>query len=1085
MEGVANFGRRVKERGGQAATGALVAAGVIPNEWATASLASSQKRLEAAAPGSEIQKGLDAFGQVKTFGDAFRVIAENPAATFVTVAESAALSMSVMAVAALAGLPALGTAAVAGGTSAALELGSVLTDQLGDKGIDARDVVAVGKALDDPAFMAELRKKGAIRGLTIGAIDGLTAGMAGRFIKPVMEAVEAGKITLRQAGLHAAAAATKELSTQVAGGAGGEALAQALTGENKPFDVVIEGIAEGFTFPGEAASNIRGARKTAGNSTPEAQFARALEADVRDTYFKAQPVQGYAARAGNSQFHDPALVDPRNTVRTVAPRVEDMPDAPMSAEQIAALAETARMAKAQAASLPVDGPAAPALAAADPADLRRRAAGLRAAGVPSLAPIADQMDAQAAEIEQRNAQPPVGQPSSRRSRGRGRPTSAPNTMNQGVGTTPTGSTPPAAAQTAPQQAGSAPGLPTIERGSIAAQARQALAARQAAAGDGQQQADGAVGSTTEAQAAPQVPPLNEGAGPSSTPPQADSRRPTGPDRQQPEVTAAASRPASVEQAPSDAQAVVRNGVATAGGDSLPRFTSRGQAYAWAVQNRRNDLEPVEASEGWELRSKLPQADDARSADPYATATAPRQQQADQAPAGADARNAAGAGVVAQHIDSGQQPEAATQAVVRKSISTAAANLTRKPSELKADLLQQIDDAIGKAPSTAEVDAQLDLGEARQNNGKQQMNGSRWFGASRTGPRTLIEAREVSDQTWSVSAIRVSASGSRQAERIGTASGTPAVAREQIRNLMRRLQPDGTLGEVDQIEIDVPGDGKFTVVRTKERLAEFRKRVDASPGFKDRQAQPKADGPTGTQKGSPSVKAAISSMLDEGDAQAAVDYAQLKGIDIRSMGLSPAQLAKINGLTPTADATETDPESAPAPAAERKQGATPAAPVATPDPLGLAGKMPHELTAGQFIGQVSIARTGDGKAPWTATWRGQPIGDDSGTTAFATRKAAADAVKAAHERAVQRAQQRGEAVPDAVKAEYAVAAGDESKLPSPSRTASMRTSRPRPRSTRPTSTASWPASRTTASPCWRAARSECRSRLSAPARPGRS
>ena len=80
-----------------------------------------------------------------------------------------------------------------------------------------------------------------------------------------MEAVEAGKITLRQAGLHAAAAATKELSTQVAGGAGGEALAQALTGENKPFDVVIEGIAEGFTFPGEAASNIRGARKTGGN----------------------------------------------------------------------------------------------------------------------------------------------------------------------------------------------------------------------------------------------------------------------------------------------------------------------------------------------------------------------------------------------------------------------------------------------------------------------------------------------------------------------------------------------------------------------------------------------------------------------------------------------------------------------------------------------------------------------------------------------------------------------------------------------------------------------------------------------------
>lgn len=394
LEGVSNFGKRVAERGSQAATGALASAGVITPESAAASLSASQKRMEAAAPGSDIARGMEAFGRVKTFGDAFRAIADNPAATGVVVAESAALILPIMAVAAFAGLPAAGTAAVAGGVSGALEFGSALTDMLGDKGIDARDVGAVEKALKDPAFMAEVRKKGAIRGLSIGSIDALTAGMAGRFIEPVMMAAKTGQIGAGQAARQAATAATKELSMQMAGGAGGEALAQALTGENKPFDVVIEALAEGVGAPTEVASNVRGAGRVAGAMTPEAQFARALGQDVDSTFFKAKPIVDYARAALNPQAFDPSRIDPtiqadqlaaeraqstqpdllalRNVHNQaiidsgqytddelrvagvtpaapavpVVPRVEDMPTTPLAPEQIVALATQARAAAA-------------------------------------------------------------------------------------------------------------------------------------------------------------------------------------------------------------------------------------------------------------------------------------------------------------------------------------------------------------------------------------------------------------------------------------------------------------------------------------------------------------------------------------------------------------------------------------------------------------------------------------------------------------------------------------------------------------------------------------------------------------------
>lgn len=411
-EGIANFGRRVAERGSQAATGAMASLGVIPEDSAAASLAASQRRMNAAAPGSEIQRGMEAFSQVKTFGQAFRAIADHPGAAAAVVAESAALILPVMAAASVAGLPAVGTAVVAGGTSAALEFGSVLTDELGEKGIDPRNVEAVGQALRDPEFMRAVRTKGVLRGLTVGSMDALTAGLAGRFIEPVIDAARAGRITAPQATRQAAAAASKELSMQMAGGAGGEQLAQILTGDDKPFDVVAEALGEVAGAPLEATSNIRGARREAGALTPGAQFEQAFGDDVAATSFDPAAVDGFARRAATDpRFFDPAYVDPQSTAREpgapAAPtiRVEDMPTMPISVEEAAALSAQVR---ARAAAKEVDSDPAAAAPTGDSA--------LGVARVPqgTLAAAADLTlvkNAQAAASENRGPNERVSVPS--------------------------------------------------------------------------------------------------------------------------------------------------------------------------------------------------------------------------------------------------------------------------------------------------------------------------------------------------------------------------------------------------------------------------------------------------------------------------------------------------------------------------------------------------------------------------------------------------------------------------------------------------------------------------------------------------
>jgi len=270
-EDIANFAKRVAGRSSQAFTGLLANTGVLDEDQAAAALARDERRIQAARAPESIQSGFEEIGQAKTYGDAVTALARNPGATATMLAESVLMTAPVLAASA-ARLPAVGLAAATGGFSASLEYGGAMADVLSERRIDMLDANKLASALKDPEIIAEIREKGTKRGLTIGIIDGLTAGIAGKFLEPVQKTIAAGKLASDAARRATVGAWAKELGVQVAGGSGGEFAAQQLTGENKPADVLLEGLGEGVSAPFEARSNLAASRKL----DPAQQIADAI-----------------------------------------------------------------------------------------------------------------------------------------------------------------------------------------------------------------------------------------------------------------------------------------------------------------------------------------------------------------------------------------------------------------------------------------------------------------------------------------------------------------------------------------------------------------------------------------------------------------------------------------------------------------------------------------------------------------------------------------------------------------------------------------------------------------------------------------
>jgi hypothetical protein len=260
-EAVGSMFKRVDASLGDVATSYLLQSGAVDAEGAGRLLARNAKQRAANAPSSSIRAGMQEIGNAETYGEAIAALATNPRATFTLLAESVLTSLPGMVPALVLGPAGVVTRSVAGGsTSGGMEYGSAMADVLQEKRVNMLDPNAVAKALADPKIMAEIKDKGAKRGLIVGVFDGLSMGLAGRFLKPAQALIAEGKLAGSAATKATMAAWGKELATQMAGGAGGEFAAQKATGDDKPADVLLEALAEGATAPLEARANLRESR---------------------------------------------------------------------------------------------------------------------------------------------------------------------------------------------------------------------------------------------------------------------------------------------------------------------------------------------------------------------------------------------------------------------------------------------------------------------------------------------------------------------------------------------------------------------------------------------------------------------------------------------------------------------------------------------------------------------------------------------------------------------------------------------------------------------------------------------------------
>jgi hypothetical protein len=129
------------------------------------------------------------------------------------------------------------------GMGSTLEFGlsytEFLREEITKKGLKF-DQEGIRKILNDPEAVQSIRNRAAARGLVIGAVDGLTAGVAGKVGASLTKAgIAAGKSAVKAGGKGALATTAIE----AAGGAGGEAAARAVTGQEMDVaEIGFEGI---------------------------------------------------------------------------------------------------------------------------------------------------------------------------------------------------------------------------------------------------------------------------------------------------------------------------------------------------------------------------------------------------------------------------------------------------------------------------------------------------------------------------------------------------------------------------------------------------------------------------------------------------------------------------------------------------------------------------------------------------------------------------------------------------------------------------------------------------------------------------
>ena len=196
---------------------------------------------------ADIQNAMQEIGGAQTMGYALEAALSNPRATLEIALQS--LGASAPALLAAAGgstLGPLGTAAGAGVGSFSVEYASTVRDVMQGAGLNMTDPVELASGMNDAELMGKAREKAVKRGVPVAIFDAITAGLAGRLL------AGAAPTALSRIGRGAG-----ELAIQAGGGAAGEATAQAVTGEYKPGDILMEALAELPSALVEAPSNYR------------------------------------------------------------------------------------------------------------------------------------------------------------------------------------------------------------------------------------------------------------------------------------------------------------------------------------------------------------------------------------------------------------------------------------------------------------------------------------------------------------------------------------------------------------------------------------------------------------------------------------------------------------------------------------------------------------------------------------------------------------------------------------------------------------------------------------------------------------
>lgn len=228
----------------------------------TARDVAEQQRVIAALPKSEAQQRM---GSAETQSEKWKAWLTDPVELTASIMLESLPPAIVGGAIGSVGGPA-GTAVGAGVASGLTEFSSAFLDEAVSSGYDIQDPNRLEAFLNDSKAYDRAIEKGLTRGGIVGGVDALTAGTAGKFLKPA----------LAQALKQRVVASGKELGVQALGGSAGEAAAQVATGQPlDPFDIAMEAIAEIGTGPAEIAGNLRG--ETSAKAIDEAAINRGLE----------------------------------------------------------------------------------------------------------------------------------------------------------------------------------------------------------------------------------------------------------------------------------------------------------------------------------------------------------------------------------------------------------------------------------------------------------------------------------------------------------------------------------------------------------------------------------------------------------------------------------------------------------------------------------------------------------------------------------------------------------------------------------------------------------------------------------------